>query len=329
MGQDAREGLGWAAAMTAALAAGWAAGRRLDGAAETSAQTTPPRDWIGFAANLYRRIGDHRVTAIAGGVTFFVLLALFPATAALVSIYGLFANVAVLGEQLNAMSGVLPASAIDIIGEQLARVIAQQGTALSFAFAGGVALSLWSANAGMKALFDALNIIHDETEKRGFFLLNAISLLFTFGLIAFFLLSVSAIVVLPVVLASTGLNDGVEEWLVQLARWPLLFIAIALILSLIYRFGPSCSTARWRLITPGSATAALGWIVASMLFSWYAANFANFNKTYGTVGAAIGFMTWNWISTIVILIGAEIDAELDREPAPPLGPARKAACNKD
>jgi membrane protein len=287
---------------------------------------SPPRKALAFLARIYERIGEHRVTSIAGGVTFFVLLALFPATAALVSIYGLFADASVLSEQLAAMADLLPQGAIDIIGEQLERLIAQQTSALGFAFLAGVALSLWSANAGMKALFDALNIIHDETEKRSFIRLNAISLVFTLGLILFFIVAVGAIIVLPAALTGLGIGDGMQGTLLTLARWPMLLLAITLLLSLIYRFGPSCNEARWRPVSPGSATATVGWVVASMAFSWYAANFGNFNKTYGTLGAAIGFMTWSWIVTIVVLVGAEIDAELDRKAAAPFGRPRRDVC---
>jgi membrane protein len=287
--------------------------------------TSAPREAFAFLSRLYERIGEHRITSIAGGVTFFVLLALFPATAALVSIYGLFADASVLSDQLDAMADLLPQGAIDIIGEQLERLIAQQSSALGFAFLAGVALSLWSANAGMKALFDALNIIHEEAEKRSFIRLNAISLVFTLGLILFFVVAVGAIVVLPAVLTRLGIGDGMQGTLLTLARWPMLFLAITLVLSLIYRFGPSCNDAHWQPISPGSATAAVGWIVASMAFSWYAASFGNFNKTYGTLGAAIGFMTWNWIVTIVVLVGAEIDAELDHKAAAPFGRARHDA----
>jgi membrane protein len=322
MPRIAQGSIRWATAVSAALLAGWTAGHRIDAAPEVAHE---PRDWLSFLTRLYTRIGDHRVTSIAAGVTYFVLLALFPATAALVSIYGLFADTAVLSQQLDAMTGLLPQGAVDIIGEQLARVIAQQSAALGLAFLSGVGLSLWSANAGMKALFDALNIIHDESEKRSFIALNAISLLFTLALIVFFIVAVGVIVVLPPALSAIGFGESGVKSLITLTRWPLLFVAIALVLSLIYRFGPSCNEAHWRLITPGSAAAALGWIVASMAFSWYAANFGNFNKTYGTLGAAIGFMIWNWIVTIVMLVGAEIDAELEREPTTPIGPTRRRA----
>jgi membrane protein len=190
------------------------------------------------------------------------------------------------------------------------RVASQGGTALGLTFLISLAASLWSANSGMKALFDALNIIYDEKEKRGFFRLNAISFGFTFLGIAFTLLAVAAVVVLPIVVNYIGLQSALDVAL-RCGRWPILVVGIALALAAIYRFGPSRQHAKWRWITWGSATAALLWLAASALFSWYAANFGNFDKTYGTLGAAIGFMMWMWISAMVILVGAELDAELE------------------
>jgi membrane protein len=157
---------------------------------------------------------------------------------------------------------------------------------------------------------DALNIVYDETEKRGFFKLNAVSLAFTLAGIAFVLLAMAAVVVLPLVLGFVGLA-GATELLLRVGRWPALAVAIAVALAALYRFGPSRTRAKWRWITWGSASAALMWLAASMLFSWYAENFASYNKTYGTLGAAIGFMTWLWLSNIVVLAGAELDAELE------------------
>jgi len=310
----------WIAAVLAAAAAGFMADRALLTApsADARAAARPGRRGIfDFVLRLHERIAQHRVTSIAAGVTYFVLLALFPAIAALVSIYGLYADPTTLGAELRTLGSVLPGGAIEMIGDELRRLTAHPNSALSLAFATGVALSLWSANAGMKAMFDALNIIHDEPERRSFFVLNAVTLTFTLGLIAFFLVAISAIVVLPVAIGHSGLGGGGER-LLTAGRWPLLFVAIALILALVYRFGPCCQRPRWRWITLGSAIASAAFIVVSMLFSWYAANFGNFDKTYGTLGAAIGFMTWNWIVTIVILVGAEIDAELEGAAAKPL-----------
>jgi membrane protein len=163
-------------------------------------------------------------------------------------------------------------------------------------------------------LFDTLNIVYGEQEKRGFIKLNAISLGFTLAAIAFALLALGAVVILPVILNYLWLSNFADI-LVRVARWPAMFLVLALALACVYRFGASREAPRWKWITWGSAIATILWIAASVLFSWYAANFGAFNKTYGSLGAAIGFMTWLWISAIVILLGAEIDAEMEHQTA--------------
>ncbi|WP_367116326.1 YihY/virulence factor BrkB family protein [Bradyrhizobium sp.] len=274
----------------------------------------PARGWKDILLRVYQNIPEHRVVSLAAGVTFYVLLAIFPAIAALVAIYGLFADPATLGVRLQAMSGMLPSGAIDIIRDQLTRVASQPGGTLGLTFAVSLGVSLWSANAAMKSLFDMLNIVYSEREKRGFIALNAVSLVFTAGGILFVLLALGAMVVLPPALRYFGLSD-ITEFVVQVARWPALFVIVTLALALIYRYGPSRDKPQWRWITWGSAFAAFGWLVASILFSWYAANFGKFNETYGSLGAVIGFMTWIWLSAIVILIGAELDAEMEHQTA--------------
>jgi membrane protein len=255
--------------------------------------------------------GD-RILAVAAGVTYFGLLALFPAVTALVSLYGLFADVNTINEHLGALSGILPGGAVEIVGDQVKRIAGSGDQALGFAFFFGLALALWSANAGMKAMFDALNVAYDEEEKRGFIALNLRSLLFTVGAILFILVAIAAIVVLPVVLQFIGLGK-VTEWLLWIARWPALLAGVVLALAVLYRFGPSRDQVDWRWLTPGSIVAAVVWIAASMLFSWYVANFANYNETYGSLGAVIGFMTWLWISTTIVLVGAELNAEVEHQ----------------
>jgi membrane protein len=184
-------------------------------------------------------------------------------------------------------------------------------TTLGFAFVASVAIALWSANAGMKALFDALNIVYAAKETRGFITLNAVSLAFTAGAIVFLLLAMSLVVVLPAIMGRLGLETA-TEWIVTLVRWPLLLAGIVLGLAFIYRFGPCRENAQWHWITVGSAVTSILWILFSILFSYYAANFGSYNKTYGSLGAMIGFMTWMWLSSMVVLAGAEIDAVLER-----------------
>jgi membrane protein len=175
-------------------------------------------------------------------------------------------------------------------------------------------ISLWSANAGIKALFDALNAVYQEKEKRSFIRLNAVTLSFTIATIAFLLIALAAVVALPLILNYLPL-PGVTGLVLEIARWPILLVLVACGLTLIYRYGPSRTEPRWQWITWGSAFAAISWLAASALFSWYAANFGTFNKTYGSLGAIIGFMTWMWLSIIVVLVGAKLNAEIEHQTA--------------
>jgi membrane protein len=226
----------------------------------------------------------------------------------------LFADPGAIAAHLNEVSGFVPSGALDVARDQLARVASKGDRALGFTFAIGLGVSLWSANAAMKSLFDTLNIVYGEDEKRGFIKLNAISLAFTVAAVAFMLVAIAAVAVLPIALTYIGLTDF-TDFLLRIARWPALFIGLAVALSLIYRFGPSREAPRWRWITSGSAMAALLWLAASAIFSFYAANFGNFDATYGSLGAVIGFMMWLWISAIVVLLGAELNAEIEHQTA--------------
>lgn len=274
----------------------------------------PAKGWKDILLRVYGNIGHHRILALAAGMTYYSILAIFPALAALVAIYGLFSDPGSIAKHLDEISGFVPGGAIDVAREQLTRVATKGDRTLGLTFVVGLAISLWSANAAMKSLFDTLNIVHGEQEKRSFIKLNVISLGFTLAGIAFVLLALGAVVVVPVLLNFLDLSNF-ADLLVRIGRWPAMFIVLALALACIYRFGPSRTAPRWRWVTWGSVIATILWIVASLLFSWYAAKFGSFDATYGSLGAVIGFMTWLWISAIVILLGAEIDAEMEHQTA--------------
>jgi len=273
----------------------------------------PARGWKDILLRAYANIGRDRVITIAAGVTFYSILALFPAIAALVSLYGLFADPGTIASHLDSISDVLPGGAVSVIGDELKRITAQRST-LGFASVIALATALWSANAGIKSLFDALNLVYNEPEKRGLIKLNAVSLAFTAATIGFLLLALGAMVVLPPALDHLGIAAG-ADMVVRVLRWPALLLAAAFWLAALYRFGPSRAEPKWRWISWGTALAAVLWLVVSLLFSWYAANFGNYNKTYGSLGAAIGFMVWIWLSIIVVLLGAEVDAEMEHQTA--------------
>ena len=270
--------------------------------------------WKDILLRVYRRMTRDRILLIAAGVTFYLILAVFPAISALVSVYGLFFDPKTMAGHLNLVSGGAPGGAIDVLREQLTRLGQQSGAALGASFFVSLAIALWSATSGVKAIFDGLNVAYEEEEERSFVKLTGVALVFTIGLIGFLLLLLAGVVVLPVALNYFPLR-GLTDILLKIVRWPLLLVLVAFALSVFYRYGPSRAKPQWRWISWGSATATGFWLVASILFSWYVTNFGSYNKTYGSLGAIIGFMTWVWLSNIVVLVGAQLNAEMEHQTA--------------
>jgi membrane protein len=293
-------------------AAGAAAEATDRGRNADSPSEIPAKGWKDILLRVYANISKHRLLALAAGMTYYSILAIFPAMAALVAVYGLFSDPATIAGHLDQLEGFLPGGAIDVAREQLTRVASKGASTLGLTFLIGLATSLWSANAAMKSLFDTLNIVHGEDEARGFVRLNAISLGFTLGAVFFILAALGMIVVVPVLLNYVGLSNA-GEILLRFGRWPAMYLALTFALAVIYRYGPSRRKAQWRWVSWGGALAALLWIGVSGLFSLYAGSFGKFNETYGSLGAVIGFMTWLWLSAIVLLLGAEVDAEMEHQ----------------
>jgi membrane protein len=274
----------------------------------------PALGWKDILWRVVWAIPEDRILSTAGGVAFFTLLSVFPAIATIVSLYGLFADAKVIGTHLSILAGILPPGVIELIGTQVATVAGQDNTTLGSAFLIGFLIALWSANSGVAALFDALNVVYDEKEKRSIVRFYARTFLFTLGGIGFAVVAITGVVVLPVVLTFLGTATTAEQLLAVL-RWPVLLVTVVLGLATLYRYGPSRRDARWRWVTWGSLSAAVLWICASMLFSWYVASFESYNKTYGSLGAGVGFMVWIWLSVVIILIGGELNAEMEHQTA--------------
>ncbi|HYF54633.1 MAG TPA: YihY/virulence factor BrkB family protein [Salinarimonas sp.] len=274
----------------------------------------PAAGWKDVAWRVWAEIGNDRVGSIAAGTTFFLLLAIFPGLAALVSLYGLVADPADLERHLSSLRGVMPGGAMEILSTELHRLVTQPSDGLGFGFALGLALALWSANSGVKALFDALNVAYDEEEKRGFIALNVASLIFTLCAVVFMILVVTVVAVLPNLLGYLPLGPLAKVAVAAVP--PVILAAVAVFgLAALYRYGPSRTRAKWTWITPGSIVAALVWIVASAGFSYYVSNFGSYNATYGALGAVVGMMTWIYISMWIVLVGAELNSELEHQTA--------------
>ena len=263
---------------------------------------------------LYDRINDDRLLAVAAACVFYCLLALFPALAALVSLYGLFADASTIDAHLSTVAGVLPGGAVQILHETLARLVARSHSGLSAGFLIGLVFVLWSANSGTKAILDALNVAYEEQEKRGFLRLNLVSLGFTLAAMVALILAVAIVVAAPIALGVLGLGD-VSDVLIRILRWPALLVLVVLGLATLYRYGPSRREPRWQWISAGSAAAGVIALTGSALFSWYIANFGTYDVTYGSLGAAIGMMMWMWLLMIVVLLGAELNAEIEHQTA--------------
>ena len=283
-------------------------------AADTPSET-PAKGWKGILLRIYRGISGDRILLVVAGVTFYILWAIFPGIAALISIYGLFADPGSVADHLDTVANLAPGGAIEVLRDEMTRLTSQGGTTLGFGFLISLMISLWTASAGIKGLFDALNIVYGEEEKRSYLAYYLTALALTLASIAFILVAIAIVVLLPMALNVIPLRGG-TDLLVKISRWPILFVLSALALAVLYRYGPSRNQARWRWITWGSAIATMMWIAASVLFSWYVANFGSFNKTYGSLGAIIGFMTWIWISITVVLLGAKLDAEMEHQTGP-------------
>jgi membrane protein len=294
------------------------------GRSATRPSDVPSPGWKDVFWRVYQKVGDDRVLLIAAGVTFYLLLAFVPALAALVSLYGFFADPATISGHLSALRGVVPGGGMQILEDQLTRLSEQGQTTLGLTSAISIAISLWSANAGVKSLFEAMNIAYDEEEKRPFLKLNLVSLAFTIGAIVSILVMVGIAVFLPWLLDGLGETGALVIRVLSIAA---LAVLLMLLLAALYRWGPSREDAEWRWITPGAVLTVVVTAIASALFTWYVANFGSYNATYGSLGAVVGFMVWIWITMIILIVGAEINAETEHQtardtttgPAQPMG----------
>ena len=274
----------------------------------------PRRGWHDILWRVWLQLFEDRVMLVAAGSTFYLLLALFPALAAFVAIFSLISDPSRIADQIGQAQGLLPSGGIDIIQSQLKSLANQSRNVASFGFIFALLVAFWSANSGIKTIFEALNIAYGEREKRSFIRLNAQSFLFTLGAMLLAMMLIIAVGVVPAVLAFVHLGE-LSQVVIRWSRWPVIFVVVAVDLTIVYSYGPSRHRAKWRWISWGAVIATAVWIGMSFAFSYYLQNFANYNATYGSLGAAIGFLLWLWISIIILIIGAELDAEMEHQTA--------------
>ncbi|MDZ3837878.1 MAG: YihY/virulence factor BrkB family protein [Rhodospirillales bacterium] len=274
----------------------------------------PPPGWRDVLWRVKDEISGDNISIVAAGVAFYGLLAVFPALAALVMVYGLFADPADVQRQLEPIKDVIPSDAFDILSGQLSAVASKGSQPLGLGLLLTLGLSLWSATSGVKALFSAMNIAYEERESRNFFKLNAVALLFTILGLSFVIIALTVIAAVPAVADLLGVEGWARTGLLLL-RWVGLAIFVMAALALLFRYGPSRATARFRWLTPGAVAATVLWIVGSVAFSYYVQNFASYNKTFGSLGAVVVLLMWFYLTAFIICLGAELNAELEHQTA--------------
>lgn len=272
----------------------------------------PPRGWKDIALRTWDEISAQNLFLIAGGVTYAILLALFPGLAALVSLYGLAFDTSQIEQQVNSLAGVLPEQTRSLLSSELHNLVQSSNGALGFAAITGIVLAIWSASRGMSGLITAINIAYEEEERRGFFKLNLIALGLTLGLLVGGVIAIALVAVLPAAVQILDLGAA-TKWLLLLVQWPLLLVLVMAGLAVLYRFAPDRDKPQWRWVSSGAIAATVLWIVASVGFTIYVANFSSYDKTYGSLGGVVVLLTWLYLSALIVLLGAVINAQSERQ----------------
>lgn len=277
-----------------------------------SPRDIPTRGWKDVVWRAYKATGRDNISIVAGGLTYYMLLALFPALALLVSIYGLFSNPAEVHQQMQSISAAVPGGAQQVIGTELDQIAKSSGGALSLGVVIGFLFAFYSASRGMSGLIMALNIAYEQQETRGFVRLYLLAAELTLLVVVVGIMALVLVAGVPAAMQAIGLG-AITKWLVYIFEWPLLLVILMGLLAVLYRYAPNRKQAQWRWISPGAGVATMLWLIGSILFTIYVSNFGSYNKTYGSLGALVGMLTWMYLSAYVVLLGAEINSEMERQ----------------
>ncbi len=283
------------------------------GAQADKPQQIPVKGWVQVTKRAFKEMGQDHLTLIAGGVAYAWFLALFPGLIAAVLIYGLVTDPAEVQSQVASFASGLPDNAQELLTNQM-KNIASGGGGLSIGVIISVALALWSASAGIAGLVEAINIAYDEDEERNFFVKRGLAILLTIGFLLFIAVAVGVVAVVPIVLDKIGLGI-VATIFIGIGRFLALVVIMLVALAMLYRIGPDRDAPKMRWATPGAIIATVLWVIASIAFSLYVNNFSSYDKTYGTLGGVMVLLLWFWITALVVLLGAEINAEAEAQTA--------------
>jgi membrane protein len=288
---------------------GDAAGREAERPSEI-----PPRGWFAILKRVKAEVKEDNVTLLAAGVAFYAMLAIFPAIIAVVTVYGMVADPAQVQSQVGEFAKSLPSGADELLTGQLESVTQAGRQSLSIGLAVSLLAVLWTASGGVQGLVKGLNLVYDEKETRGFLKLRGLSLLLTLGAILMAVVAIALVAVFPAVIDDLNLGQ-VGELAASIARWVVLALLALAAVAVLYRYAPDRANPRWRWVSWGAMVALVLWLLGSIGFSWYVDNFGKYNQTYGTLAAVIILLLWLFLSAFAVLLGAEIDAEIERQTA--------------
>lgn len=270
----------------------------------------PFSGWKSIGLRVKDEIGDNNVSIVSAGVAFYAFLAVFPAIGALVSIYGLAMDPQSIQDQLTRLSSVMPQQAFEIVRGQLEKLVSTSGSTLGWSMALGILFSIWSANKGTKSLFTGIDIAYGTKNDRGFIKQNALTLLFTFGAIILLIISMLVIVAFPALVDQLGLPSNIEG-LIRWSRWIILAGIVVYFLAAVYRSAPAKKSPKLKWVMPGALLATLLWLIASWGFSFYVKNFGSYGEVYGSISAVVVLLLWLFLTSFIILIGAEVNSETE------------------
>jgi membrane protein len=253
------------------------------------------------------RLREHHLTLVAAGVAFYAFLAFVPALVAFISVYGLIANPDDVTQQVENVASALPQEVQDFLTFQLTSISDANAAGVSVTLVIAVLIALWSASGGMAALVTAIHVAHESEEPKSFAVKRGKALLLTIGAIVFLSIVIFVVAALPPILAEAGLGDA-GRIAFAIARWPVLGAVMIVGIGTLYRIAVKDSRRGWLgVVTPGAVVAMLGWLVVSALFSVYTANFSRYSETYGALASIVVLMLWLWLSSLLVLVGAEVD----------------------
>lgn len=291
-----------------------------------SPKQIPIKGWKDTLVRVKHGLKDDRISLVSAAMAYYALFSFIPALTSVVLIYAWVSDPAEISQHLSSVSQFMPAELLEILKSQLSTLASSASSSLGIGAIFSLLISLWAASKISKTVMEAMNIIYDEKDDRGFFKLNGMALALTLLGVLLSIVAIGVIVGIPAVTNLFNFPPLIET-AATVGSWLILLFIFSLFLAVIYRFGPNRNQAKWRWVSWGAIIASVLWAITSLLFSWYAKEFGNFNKTYGSLAAVIVLMTWFYLSSFVILLGGEINAELEHQtkkdstkgPAKPMG----------